>query len=179
MRIDTVRTGGFTMDYCQFGGGKAPLVILPGLSVQRVMASANAIGSAYRALARDFTIYVFERRNDMPEPYAVRDMARDTVLALEALGLGPVNLFGASQGGMMAMQIAIEHPALVKRLALGSTSPRVSDARYRQVFAPWARLARAGDAAALYTAFGERVYPKRWFDKLRPLLLDAAKAVTD
>ena len=179
MRIDTVRAGGFTMDYCQFGGGKAPLVILPGLSVQRVMASANAIGSAYRALARDFTIYVFERRNDMPEPYAVGDMARDTVLALEALGLGPVNLFGASQGGMMAMQIAIEHPALVKRLALGSTSPRVSDARYRRVFAPWARLARAGDAAALYTAFGERVYPKRWFDKLRPLLLDAAKAVTD
>ncbi len=179
MRIETVRTGGFSMNFCRFGRGGEPLVILPGMGVQRVLDSADAIASAYRALAEDFTLYVFERRNDMPADYPVRDMARDTAAAFEALGLGAVNLFGASQGGMMALVIAAEHPALVKRLALGSTSARVTDARYRAVFEPWAALARSGDAAALYLAFGEALYPGRMYEKLKPLLRDAAKAVTD
>ncbi len=178
MRIETIDTGAFTMDCCRFGQGE-PLVILPGISVQRVMASAGAVASAYRRLAERFTIYVFERVNDMPAVYSVRDMARDAAAALKALNLGPVNLFGASQGGMIAMVVAVECPALVKKLAVGSTSARISDARYARVFEPWARLAKAGDASALYPAFGEAVYPKKWFDKLRPLLADAANAVTE
>ena len=71
MRIETVRTGSFTMDYCRFGHGQTTLVILPGMSVQRVMNSANAIAQSYARLAEDFTFYVFERRNDMPEGYSV------------------------------------------------------------------------------------------------------------
>ena len=179
MRIDTVRTDGFTMDYCRFGHGKESLVILPGMSVQRVMGLADAIEAAYSPLADDFTIYVLERRNAMPLPYPVRDMARDTARAMQALGLGPACLFGASQGGMMALCVALEHPELVRRLVLGSASARVTEARYRQVFGRWAALARAGDAAALYLVFGAAVYPPDVFEGSRQLLLDAAKDVSD
>lgn len=179
MRIETLDVGAFTMDYCCFGRGGEALVILPGLSVQRVMGSAGAIESAYRSLAEDFTIYVFERRNELPPAYPVRDMARDTAAAMEALGLGSACLFGASQGGMLAMLLAMEHRQRVRKLVLGSTTARMTEARYRRVFQGWAELARAKDAAALYLAFGEALYPRRMFDKLRPLLLDAARAVTD
>ena len=179
MRIETIDAGGFTMDCCRFGEGRDALVILPGISVQRVMASAGAVASAYRKLAQEYTVWVFERRNDMPAACSVRDMAMDAARAIRALDLGAVNLFGASQGGMMAMIIAAECPELVRRLAVGSTSARISDARYARVFEPWARLARAGDAAALYLSFGEAIYPKRMFDTIKPLLMDAAKAVTE
>ena len=179
LQIGTVRTGGFTMDYCRFGHGKDALVILPGMSVQRVMLSANAIAQSYAKLAQDFTFYVFERRNEMPADYSVRDMARDTAAAMRALGLGEAYLFGASQGGMMALVIAMEHPEQVRRMVLGSTADRVTEAQYREVFGRWAELSKAGDAAALYLAFGETLYPKRMFEKLRPLLLENAKAVTD
>ena len=178
MRIETVDAGAFTMDCCRFGQGRETLVILPGISLQRVMESAGAVAGAYRQLAEVFQVCVFERRNDMPEGYTVRDMALDTARAMEALGLGPAHLFGASQGGMMAMTLAIERPELVKRLVLGSTSARISDGRYRRVFGPWARLARAGDAAALCQAFAEAVYPGRTFEKLKPLLPELAKAAT-
>ena len=179
LRIDTLHTGAFSMDYCRFGRGGDALVILPGIGVQRVMASAKAVASAYRALAEEFTVYVLERRNALPPAFTVEDMANDAAEAIEALRLGPVCLFGASQGGMMALRIAIERPELVRRLAVGSTSARVTDARYRSVFEGWARLGKAGDAAALYPAFGEAIYPARMFRMLRPLLLDTAKAVTE
>lgn len=178
-RVETVQTDGFTMDYCRFGQGKDALVILPGMSVQRVMLSANAVAQSYARMAEDFSCYVFERRNDMPAGYTVRNMARDTAAAIQALGLGPVRLFGASQGGMMALLIAMEHPDLVRGLVLGSTSAQVTEAQYCGVFEKWAALARAGDAAALYLAFGEALYPKRMFGKLRPLLHQNAKAVTE
>ena len=178
MRIETIKTDDFTMDYCRFGHGAEALVILPGLSVQRVMGLADAVAQAYQPLAEDFTIYVFERRNELPDAYPVQDMARDTAEALRALGLGPVCLFGASQGGMMAMEIAMEHPELVRRLILGSTSARVTEAQTRAV-ENWIRLAKAGDAAALYLAFGEAIYPKDVFEQSRALLLAAAETVTD
>ena len=179
MWVGTVDAGAFTMDCCRFGQGRETLVILPGISLQRVMGTAGAIAGAYRKLAESCEICVFERRNDMPPGYGVRDMALDTARAMEALGLGPAHLFGASQGGMMAMALAALRPELVKRLILGSTSARISDRRYGAVFEPWARLARAGDAAALCRTFAEAVYPRRVFGKLGPLLSELAEAVTE
>lgn len=65
--IETVKTDRFSMDFFRFGNGDKPLVILPGLSVQSVMGAADAIADAYRSLADCYTIYVFDRRTDLPE----------------------------------------------------------------------------------------------------------------
>ncbi len=51
MNIHTIDTGRFTMDYVRFGQGEAPLVILPGVSLQRVLPAAEAIARSYRPLA--------------------------------------------------------------------------------------------------------------------------------
>ena len=179
MRIDTVKTEFFSMNYCRFGQGQETLVIVPGLSVQSVLGFAEAIAESYQALADDFTIFVLDRRNEMPAAYSVSEMAEDTAMALQALGLGPVCLFGASQGGMIAMKIAADHPELVKRLVLGSTSAQVTEVQYAQVFEGWANIARAGNATALYLAFGEAIYPTPVFEQSRQLLLDASQTVTE
>lgn len=42
-------------------------------------------------------------------------------------------------GGMIAWVLAIEHPELVGRMGLGSSSTRVQDAQYR-VLEDWVRL---------------------------------------
>ena len=108
------------MEYFKFGKGEEPLMILPGLSVQSVMGFASAMEEAYQVLTEDYILYLIDRRKDLPEVYSVHDMAEDTAEALKALGLDEVNLFGASQGGMMAMDMAISHPEMVKALILGS-----------------------------------------------------------
>ncbi len=178
MQIETVKTDTFTMDYCKFGQGERTLVIIPGLSVQSVMISANAVVSAYQPLTDDFAIYVFDRRKELPASYSVREMARDTAEALRALDLHQASVFGASQGGMIAMTMAIENPDLVHKLVLCSTAARMTEARYQAV-EKWINLAKAGDATSLYLAFGEAIFTRKTFEQLRAFLTEAAKRVTD
>ncbi len=178
IQIETAVTDSFAMDYFRFGHGKNILVILPGLSVQSVMPSAGAVAEAYQILTDDFTVYLFDRRKDLQETYSVNEMARDTAAAFRAAGLDQVNLFGASQGGMIAMEIAIQNPELVKKLVLGSTSSCVTDEQY-QMIGRWIRMAKEGSAEELYLAFGEAIYPQAVFEQAKGLLTDAAKTVTD
>ena len=177
-QIETVHTDGFSMDYFRFGHGKTVLVILPGLSIDSVMKYANAVAAAYRPLTNDFTIYLFDRRKELPEPYTVYDMARDTAAAIRTLGLGKVSIFGASQGGMIAMIIAAEHPDLVSKLALGSTTDCI-DEKHDSIFKKWICLAEAGNAKELCLAFGEAIYPPAVFEQYRDALAIYAESVTE
>ena len=129
IHIETVKTDRFSMEYFCFGKGKQALVILPGLSIQSVMGAADAIAAAYQSLEDRFTIYVFDRRSNIPPVYSVRDMAQDTAEAFQILGLKNVCLFGASQGGMIGLVLAIEHPELIRKMVLGSTSAHVQEAQ--------------------------------------------------
>ena len=178
IKIETVETENFAMDYFRFGHGDAVLVMLPGISVQSVMGSAAAVAGAYRPLTDDFTIWLFDRRKDLPPACSIRDMARDTAAALRTLGLERVNLFGASQGGMIAMEIALGCPELVQKLVLGSTSSRITEEQYRR-FEKWIRFAEEKDAEGLYLSFGEMLYPAELFGQIRGLLTEMAKNVTD
>ena len=177
MRIDTVRTESFTMDYMRFGTGRKTLVILPGLSVQSVMKFSDAVAESYRLLTDDFTVYLFERRNELPPSYSVYDMARDTAEAIRVLNLSGVYLFGVSQGGMIAMKIAADNPGLVASLILGSTSASVNQTQF-SVIDEWIQFAKAGNAEGLYLSFGEKVYPESVFEQSRNILIDSAKTVT-
>ena len=42
--------------------------------------------------------------------YTLSDMAADAVAVLDAVGWGSAMVFGQSMGGMIAQQVAIEHP---------------------------------------------------------------------
>ena len=174
----TVENDTFAMDYLCFGNGEKVFVILPGLSIQSVMGCADAVVREYASMAEHFTIYLFDRRKELPARYSVKEMAEDTAIAMKALGFREVFLFGASQGGMMAMVIAIEHPELVSKLVLGSTSSHVLDAQY-EVMDRWVEMAHQGDRKALYLEFGEKIYPPAVFEQYRDVLAAAAETVTD
>ena len=178
MTIETVKTESITMDYLRFGRGKEPLVILPGLSVQSVMGLGDLIADAYQVLTEDFTIYLFDRRRDLPAVYPIQEMARDTAEAIRVLGLSKVSLFGASQGGMIALCLAAEHPELVSKMVLGSISAHV-DAAHFELFARWIDLAKAGKSRELNLAFGEALYPEAIFEGARELLLSQADSFTE
>jgi len=105
-------------------------------------------------------------------------MARDTAEAMKALGLKDTYLFGASQGGMMALVIAIEYPALVKKLVLGSTSAHVQPEQF-QVIERWIALAEESDPVGLYLAFGEEIYPPAVFEQFHDALIAAGESVTE
>ncbi len=122
----TLETPEFKMQYIAFGSGEKTLVILPGLSVKSVMKSADMVEQSYSIFSKEYRVYLFDRRLNLPEDYPVWDMAEDTAQAMKALNLNSVCLYGVSQGGMMAQIIALRHPELVEKLAVCSTSYGIS-----------------------------------------------------
>jgi pimeloyl-ACP methyl ester carboxylesterase len=55
-------------------------------------------------------------------PYALADMATDTLALMEALGIQRARVCGASMGGMIAQHLAARHPDRVSHLTLMMTS---------------------------------------------------------
>ena len=177
IRTGKVRTGSFCMDHFSFGSGGKTLVILPGLSVQPITPAAQAVALAYSVFAKDFTVYLFDRVSDPPAGYTVRDMARDTENAISSLGLDEIYLFGASQGGMIALEMAAEHKINVKKLAVASSALHTGDAA-AAITESWINKALSGDAEGLYSEFGRTVYPEDVFLRYGDTLSAAAKTVT-
>ena len=171
-------TDSMEMEYFRFGTGDKVMVILPGLSVQSVMGSAEAVADAYSCFSDDFTVYLFDRRKDIPESYSIEDMAMDTLDAFHALGLKDICLFGASQGGMIALQIEVTEPDLICRLALGSTCASEKDIR-TDVLDNWIALAGEGKREELYLAFAEALYPREMYEAYRDTFIQMAQSVTD
>ena len=174
----SVTTESFTMDYFKFGTGPRTLVLIPGLSIQSVMGAANTVEAEYSAKIKDaFTVYVFDRRKEIPDNYSIHEMARDTVAAFKELNLKDICLFGASQGGMIAMVIAIEYPELVNKLVLGSTSSHIKESQ-SEVLNKWIELARAHDAHTLYQSFAKEIYPPKIYEEYKDYFADVSNSVT-
>lgn len=137
--IKTIKTDSFEMDYFSFGSGRRTFVILPGVSIKPVSLSRDAVAQAYASIARERTVYVFDRKKEIADGYDVADMAEDTATAMRLLGIADADLFGVSQGGMVAEYIAIHFPELVGNLILASTFARDNKVS-SEVFGRWTSL---------------------------------------
>ena len=176
--VKTASTNHFTMNYFTFGKGEKVFVILPGLSVQSVMGAAEMIEKAYASIAEEYTIYVFDRRNELPKTYSVYDMTEDTAEVFRVLGLKNVYLFGASQGGMIAMTLAARYPKLVKKLMLGASSARITEEQYHAI-SKWTALAKEKERVELNLEMGRVLYPKTLFEQYKEALKKIGESITD
>ena len=177
-----ITLGDTDMYYVSFGTGEKCLVALPGLSdgLATVKGKALVLSAPYRRYLRDYTVYMFSRKNDMPDGYSIRDMAKDQVLAMKALGIGPAYLLGVSQGGMIAQYIAVDYPEMVSRLILAVTAPN-ANAVVQDTVTGWIQMARRGDHTTLMVDTAEKMYSDSYLRKNRkffPLLAGFTKPRT-
>ena len=166
------------MSYFSFGNGKKPLIILPGLGIRSILISAKAIENAYKAFAEEYTIYVFDRRSNTPQGYSVQDMADDTAAVMRELGISGAYIFGASQGGMIAMCMAIRSPELVRAVVLGSTSAYL-DEKSANGIKRWIELAQKRDITGLTLSFIDNLYSPETVGKFRELLMHMNDGVSE
>ena len=180
--IQSVRTADFEMEYAKFGSGPSPLVVIPGLSIKSVMKSADALQVPYKAFTQDYTLYFFDRRKDVPSGYTLTDMARDQALAMQALGLKDVALYGVSQGGMIAQSLAADYPELVWKLVLGCSTAKAEPLQL-QVIGEWTRMAREHDGTGLVSAFIRDCFSKKFAERygkaLQAMYRDVSEAEMD
>ena len=154
------------MDYIRFGTGKRILIMIPGLGdgLRTVKGTAAPMAMMYRCFSKDFTVYAFSRKRDLPKGYTTRDMARDQAEAMEVLGIEKADIFGVSMGGMIAQYLAIDFPEKVNKLILTVTSARPNPILLESI-GEWVDCARRGDHGAFMDGNLRRIYSDDYYRK--------------
>jgi pimeloyl-ACP methyl ester carboxylesterase len=150
----------------RIGDGPRTLVSLPGLSLDERHPTGQARTMAlagWEPLLERYTIYRIGRRQ-YPIGTTFRQMADDVIAAIEGLR-PPVDLLGASTGGIVALEIAAARPDLVRRLVLAITGSTVSPVA-RDLMERVISAIRAGKWRRVYTLMlpiGARTRRERLF----------------
>lgn len=130
----TVDLGEITMHYRLSGKeGGTPMVLLHGafMAGDAMIPLAEAFGEARPVVTVDLRAH--GRTGDDPStPLTFEVMADDVATLIAELGRGPVDLFGYSMGGAVALLTAHEHRDLVNRLIILS-APYNSEGWYPEL----------------------------------------------
>jgi pimeloyl-ACP methyl ester carboxylesterase len=119
--VPTASVGEIVLDYERTGAGP-PLLLIMGMS-----GTALTWGEPFMdALRADFELIAYDHRgvgasSRLAGPVTISQMAEDAAGLLDALELGSVHVLGISMGGMIAQELALGHPEVVRTLALGCT----------------------------------------------------------
>jgi 3-oxoadipate enol-lactonase len=98
------------------------LLLIQGLGFDRA-----GWGPAIGPLQRRFRLVLVDNRGSGRSAgagsFSVADMAGDALAVLDDAGIGAAHVLGASLGGMIAQELAVQHPDRVSRLILACTTP--------------------------------------------------------
>ncbi len=157
-----------TVHYITFGSGSKTMVIIPGLgdSLRETTGAAVPLALYYKSFAKDYTVYVFSRKNKIPQGYTTKDMADDVATVLSKLNIKSAYVIGISQGGMIAQHLALNYQSIVKKLVLAVTICR-TNATMNKVMTNWITLAEKGDYKSIFADTSENTYSEKKLKTLR------------
>ena len=104
-------------------GQGEPILLIMGLSYSSDMwfRTRPVLAPRYRTIA--FDNRGVGRSDVPPGPYSIALMASDAAAVLDAAGIGSAHILGASMGGMIAQEFALQYAHKVRSLILGCTAP--------------------------------------------------------
>ena len=148
----SVPLGDTEMSFVSFGYGTKPFIILPGLSdgLMTVSGKALMLAKPYKLFFENYTVYMFSRKNVMPEGYSIREMAEDQEKAMQLLGIRKASVL------------------LVEKLVIAVSAPRVSGIT-RECILNWIEFAKQGDHKKLMIDTTEKSYSSKYLKKYRKI----------
>ena len=107
-------------------------------------------------------------------PYSVRLFAADTVKLLNALRVGPVHAVGISMGGMIALQLALDHPQAVRSLVIVNSGAEFVVRNLKERMQVWQRffIVRLLGMRKMGEVLSERLFPKPEQEELRAVFVE-------
>jgi len=171
-----LHANGDETEYITFGTGEKTLVIIPGLgdALQTVKGHAIPYAYLYQAFAKEYTVYTFSRKDNLPKNYSTRQMARDIFVSLNKLGIKSAKVIGISMGGMIAQYLAIDYPQMVEKLALVVTLSRQNDT-VQSVLSGWLELALEDNYHDLIMDTALKSYTEDFLNRHKAALMMATK----
>ena len=143
-----VETGGIRFAYRRFGNPERTPIVF----TQHFMGNLDDHDPAVTdGFASDREVILFNNTGVASTsglvPETIEQMAADAATFIDALGLGTVDLVGHSMGGLVAQEVTLHRPDLVRRLVLVGTGPRGGE--------------RIGDMPAETLALFSKTYPRQ------------------
>jgi pimeloyl-ACP methyl ester carboxylesterase len=120
--------------YYEIHGTGFPLVVLHGAFM-----TIGAMGTLVPALAETRQVIAVELQGhghtaDIDRPFSYEQMADDVAAIIRHLGFEQADVYGYSLGGGAALQLAMRHPELVRKLVVASASS-TSEGAHPEVWA--------------------------------------------
>ena len=156
--------------YLRIGTGP-PLVMVMGLTPDHDIPTGwerRMVLSAARAFAPHFTVYVVNRKRGLKPGESMSDIAGHLAEAIENEVGEVIRLQGTSTGGSVALQLAIDHPDLVRRLVVVASAYRLGP-RGRALQAEMAALIQAGRKEDVMSHMMTSMMPAPLRGPIRPL----------
>jgi pimeloyl-ACP methyl ester carboxylesterase len=116
---------GLRMYYEVHGDGE-PLLLLHGgtVTIEYFRKQIPALAKEFRVIAPEQMAH--GRTADVPKrEFHYHDMAEDTVRLMDQLGVATASVVGWSDGGILGLDLAINHPDRVRKLVCTGTNARV------------------------------------------------------
>lgn len=157
------------IDYITFGKGRKPLVMIQGLNTREIKGAAVLLAYMYRIFAKNYKVYLFDRRTDVFDGITVRDLAMDIAMAMDKLKIANADIFGVSQGGMIAQYLAIDRPDLVHKLVLAVTLSKNNDT-VKEVIRNWIKMTEQGSMKRLVWDMAEKMYSDSYIKRYKPIM---------
>jgi pimeloyl-ACP methyl ester carboxylesterase len=106
--------------YYEVSGTGDPLIVLHGAYM-----NIPSMGEIIAMLAETHRVYALEfqghgRTTDIDRPITYPNLADDVAAFMDAVGLDSADVFGYSMGAIAGLQLAIRHPAKVRKLVSAS-----------------------------------------------------------
>jgi len=124
-------------------------------------------------------------------PYSMSLFAKDTAELIKSLGIAPVHVVGISLGGMIAFQLAVDHPELIRSLVIVNSGPEVVARTLKEHWQVFFRFAivRLLGMRKMGEVLSKRLFPKeeqsdiqklfveRWAENDTQAYLDTLRAI--
>lgn len=160
--------GDVALYYERVGQGE-PIVFIHGLG-----SSARDWEYQVPFFAQDYEVVVLDVRghgqsDKPPGPYSIPMFAKDVARLIEGLDIAPAHVVGISMGGMIALQLAVAHPQLVRTAVVVNSVPEMVVRSWRGRFEVWQRLLMAPlfGMRKVGEVLGQRLFPNVQQGELR------------
>lgn len=154
------------IDYVAFGRGEKNLVLIPGLTLRNVKGSAIPLAFMYRIFIKEYRVYVLDKRAVVPNVYDIKELADDLHASMIMLGIEKADVFGVSQGGMVAQYLAVNYPESVNKLVLGVTAAKVNPV-IDNAIQKWVALSEQNHFEGIVEDMLENMYSESYVKKYR------------
>ncbi len=169
VKEDILKIQDVQMNYITFGKGEKILIMIQGLNTRSIKGASIFLAYMYRIFIKDYKVYLFDRREDVKKNITVRDLAADIAMAMDALEIKNADIFGVSQGGMIAQYLAIDRPDLVNKLVLAVTLSKNNDT-VKEVINNWIKMTEQGNMKKLVLDMAVKMYSDSYVKRYRPFI---------